>query len=77
MKLFGIYLSCQLNIDLIYCYANVNHCKRYIYLQDVIRFMSKDKALKTMNLFGIAKENHGISKSSLKDWMVEHTCALC
>ncbi|XP_059461371.1 mechanosensitive ion channel protein 8-like [Corylus avellana] len=43
---------------------------QYIYLQDVKRFMSKDKALKTMSLFGIAKENQGISKSSLKDWMV-------
>ncbi|XP_062163677.1 mechanosensitive ion channel protein 8-like [Alnus glutinosa] len=43
---------------------------QYIYLQDVMRFMSKDKSLKTMTLFGIANEKQGISKPSLKDWMV-------
>lgn len=43
---------------------------QYIYLEDVMRFMSKDKALKTMQLFGVVNENQGISKSSLRDWMV-------
>jgi len=36
----------------------------------MMRFMSKDKSLKTMTLFGIANEKQGISKPSLKDWMV-------
>lgn len=35
-----------------------------------MRFMSKDEALKAMQLFGAANENEKISKSSLKDWVV-------
>jgi hypothetical protein len=33
----------------------------------MMRFMSKDKSLKTMTLCGIVNENQGISKPSLKD----------
>ena len=35
-----------------------------------MRFMSKEEALKTMHLFGVATENKGISKSFHMDWMV-------
>lgn len=35
-----------------------------------MRFMSQDKALETMRLFGVAAGKNGISKSSLKSWMV-------
>ncbi|KAB1203601.1 Mechanosensitive ion channel protein 8 [Morella rubra] len=47
-----------------------NPGSQHIYLEDVLRFMSKDKALKTMRLFGVAAENKGVSDSSLRDWMV-------
>ncbi|KAG6704711.1 hypothetical protein I3842_07G146100 [Carya illinoinensis] len=43
---------------------------RNIYLEDLMRFMSQDKALETMRLFGVAAGKNGISKSSLKSWMV-------
>ncbi|KAL5557791.1 hypothetical protein UlMin_034002 [Ulmus minor] len=43
---------------------------RYIFLEDLLRFMSKDEALKAMHQFGAASENKGITKSSMKDWMV-------
>ncbi|XP_041018897.1 mechanosensitive ion channel protein 8-like isoform X1 [Juglans microcarpa x Juglans regia] len=43
---------------------------QYIYLDDLMRFMSQDKALETMRLFGVAAGKKGISKSSLKSWMV-------
>ncbi|XP_023896281.2 mechanosensitive ion channel protein 8 [Quercus suber] len=42
-----------------------------IYLEDVMRFMSKEEALKTMHLFGVAAENKGISKSFHMDWMLK------
>ncbi|KAF3950964.1 hypothetical protein ACB098_01G070700 [Castanea mollissima] len=42
-----------------------------IYLEDVMRFMSKEEALKTMHLFGVAAENKGFSKSFHMDWMVK------
>ncbi|KAK3427490.1 mechanosensitive ion channel protein 6 [Eucalyptus grandis] len=41
-----------------------------IYLEDVMRFMSKDEAYKAMHLFGAASEREGISWQSLKNWMV-------
>ncbi|KAL4650307.1 hypothetical protein ACB092_01G077800 [Castanea dentata] len=44
---------------------------QYIYLEDVMHFMSKEEALKTMHLIGVAAENKGISKPFLKDWMVK------
>ncbi|XP_041018898.1 mechanosensitive ion channel protein 6-like isoform X2 [Juglans microcarpa x Juglans regia] len=43
---------------------------QYIYLDDLMRFMSQDKALETMRLFGVAAGKKGISKSSLKSWML-------
>uniref|UniRef100_A0A2N9FLT6 Mechanosensitive ion channel MscS domain-containing protein n=1 Tax=Fagus sylvatica TaxID=28930 RepID=A0A2N9FLT6_FAGSY len=43
---------------------------QHICLEDVWHFMGKEEALKTMRLFGVAAENQGISKSFLKDWMV-------
>ncbi|XP_050267783.1 mechanosensitive ion channel protein 8-like isoform X2 [Quercus robur] len=42
----------------------------YIYLEDVMHFMSKEEALKTMHLFGVAAENKGFSKSFFKDWVM-------
>ncbi|KAM5565231.1 mechanosensitive ion channel protein 8-like [Rosa sericea] len=41
-----------------------------IFLDDLMLFMNKDEALKTIVLFGAASEHDGISKSSLKHWMV-------
>ncbi|XP_017434322.1 mechanosensitive ion channel protein 6 [Vigna angularis] len=41
-----------------------------IFLQDVMQFMRRDEALKSMDLLGAACAEHGISMSSLRDWMV-------
>ncbi|XP_065861618.1 mechanosensitive ion channel protein 6-like [Euphorbia lathyris] len=43
---------------------------RYIYLEDIMRFMLEDEALKAMNLFEGASESKKISKSCLKNWVV-------
>ncbi|GAB2218072.1 hypothetical protein Droror1_Dr00001289 [Drosera rotundifolia] len=43
---------------------------RYIYLENLMRFMQEDKALKTMSLFEGASETERISKSALKNWVV-------
>ncbi|KAF5728241.1 mechanosensitive ion channel protein 6 [Tripterygium wilfordii] len=43
---------------------------RYIYLEDIMRFMREDEALKAMSLFEGASESMKISKSALKDWVV-------
>ncbi|XP_065866472.1 mechanosensitive ion channel protein 6-like [Euphorbia lathyris] len=52
-------------------YHNVaRHGSRYIYLEDLLRFMREDEALKTMSCFEGASETKRISKSSLKDWVV-------
>jgi hypothetical protein len=34
------------------------------------RFMNKEAAFKAMHLMGITREDEGISKSSLKSWLV-------
>ncbi|XP_047152365.1 mechanosensitive ion channel protein 6-like [Vigna umbellata] len=41
-----------------------------IFLQDVMQFMRRDEALKSMDLLGAACAEHGISMSSLREWMV-------
>ncbi|XP_048235402.1 mechanosensitive ion channel protein 6 [Ricinus communis] len=43
---------------------------RYIYLEDIMRFMQEDEALKAMTLFEGASESKKISKSCLKNWVV-------
>ncbi|KAJ7967114.1 Mechanosensitive ion channel protein [Quillaja saponaria] len=43
---------------------------RYIYLEDFMRFMRDDEAFKTLCLFEGATETNRISKSSLKNWVV-------
>ncbi|XP_065861619.1 mechanosensitive ion channel protein 6 [Euphorbia lathyris] len=43
---------------------------RYIYLEDIMRFMPEDEALKAMSLFEGASESKKISKSCLKNWVV-------
>ncbi|KAF6160867.1 hypothetical protein GIB67_041921 [Kingdonia uniflora] len=43
---------------------------KYIYLEDLMRFMKEDEAEKTMNLFEGATENKRVKKSSLKNWVV-------
>lgn len=43
---------------------------RYIYLDDLLRFMREEEALKTMSLFEGAAETDKISKSALKNWVV-------
>ncbi|KAF5443746.1 hypothetical protein F2P56_036281 [Juglans regia] len=46
------------------------HGAKYIYLEDLMRFLREDEALKTMGLFEGAFETKRISKSSLKNWVV-------
>ncbi|EXB88220.1 Mechanosensitive ion channel protein 8 [Morus notabilis] len=41
-----------------------------IFLEDLMRFMSKDEAMRTIHLFGAAAEKEGISKATLNDWVV-------
>ncbi|PKI38312.1 hypothetical protein CRG98_041297 [Punica granatum] len=43
---------------------------KYIYLEDLMLFMQEDEALKTMSLFEGADESQKISKSGLKNWLV-------
>ncbi|CAI9758020.1 unnamed protein product [Fraxinus pennsylvanica] len=43
---------------------------KFIYLEDLMRFMREDEALKAMRLFEGANENKGISKRALKNWVV-------
>ncbi|XP_078161259.1 mechanosensitive ion channel protein 6-like isoform X2 [Carex rostrata] len=43
---------------------------KYIYIQDLLRFMRQEEATKTMNLFEGAHEHQRISKRSLKNWTV-------
>ncbi|XP_028112012.1 mechanosensitive ion channel protein 6-like [Camellia sinensis] len=43
---------------------------RFIYLEDVLRFMLEDEALKTMSPLGGSPESEKISQSSLKNWAV-------
>ncbi|XP_043708605.1 mechanosensitive ion channel protein 6-like [Telopea speciosissima] len=43
---------------------------KYIYLQDFMRFMREDEALKTMSLFEGANDTKRISRFSLKNWVV-------
>ncbi|KAK4348962.1 hypothetical protein RND71_031717 [Anisodus tanguticus] len=43
---------------------------KFIYLDDIMRFMREDEALKTMQLFEGVNEAKGISKRTLKNWVV-------
>ncbi|KAF5443748.1 hypothetical protein F2P56_036283 [Juglans regia] len=43
---------------------------KYIYLEDLMRFLREDEALKTMGLFEGASETRRISKLSLMNWVV-------
>ncbi|KAL5847920.1 hypothetical protein ACOSQ3_011444 [Xanthoceras sorbifolium] len=43
---------------------------QYISLDDLMCFMGKEEASKTMRLFGASCQNEGISKSSLNSWLV-------
>ncbi|KAG7584078.1 LSM domain superfamily [Arabidopsis suecica] len=43
---------------------------KYIYLEDLMRFLREDEAMKTMGLFEGAPETKRISKSALKNWLV-------
>ncbi|XVE53049.1 hypothetical protein DITRI_Ditri02bG0173400 [Diplodiscus trichospermus] len=43
---------------------------KYIYLEDIERFLEEDEALKTMSLFEGASESKRISKKALKNWVV-------
>ncbi|KDP36863.1 hypothetical protein JCGZ_08154 [Jatropha curcas] len=43
---------------------------QYIFLDDMMRFMGKEEALRAMNQFGATTENEGISKLSLNSWLV-------
>ncbi|KAK6916769.1 Mechanosensitive ion channel MscS [Dillenia turbinata] len=43
---------------------------KLIYLEDLMRFMCEDEALKTMSLFEGASETKRISKSAFKNWAV-------
>lgn len=43
---------------------------KFIYLEDLMRFMREDEAIKTFRLFEGASECKGISKKALKNWLV-------
>ncbi|CAH2051509.1 unnamed protein product [Thlaspi arvense] len=43
---------------------------KHIYLEDLMRFLREDEAMKAMGLFEGAPENRRISKSALKNWLV-------
>ncbi|OWM80958.1 mechanosensitive ion channel protein 5-like [Punica granatum] len=43
---------------------------RYIYLDNVMRFMRDDEAYRTMHLLEAKADHEGISKEALKNWMV-------
>ncbi|CAI9753365.1 unnamed protein product [Fraxinus pennsylvanica] len=43
---------------------------KFIYQEDLMRFMREDEVLKAMRLFEGANENKGISKRALKNWVV-------
>ncbi|KAI7997439.1 Mechanosensitive ion channel protein 8 [Camellia lanceoleosa] len=43
---------------------------KFIYLEDLQRFMLEDEALKTMSRLGGSSESEKISKASLKSWVV-------
>ncbi|CAH8255535.1 unnamed protein product [Arabidopsis lyrata] len=43
---------------------------RYIYMEDFMRFLSEDESERAMDLFEGASESHKISKSCLKNWVV-------
>ncbi|CAI9104763.1 OLC1v1003515C3 [Oldenlandia corymbosa var. corymbosa] len=43
---------------------------KYIYLEDLMRFLREEEALKTMNIVEGSTESERISKASLKDWVV-------
>ncbi|KAE8677312.1 Mechanosensitive ion channel protein 5 [Hibiscus syriacus] len=43
---------------------------KFIFLEDIERFLPDDEALKTMSLFEGAPENRRISKKALKNWVV-------
>ncbi|KAJ6368880.1 hypothetical protein OIU78_001281 [Salix suchowensis] len=52
-------------------FANVaRHGSKYIYLQDLMRFLEEDQASKTMSFFEEASETSRIGRSSLKNWVV-------
>ncbi|KAF5745794.1 mechanosensitive ion channel protein 6-like [Tripterygium wilfordii] len=46
------------------------HGSKYIYLVDLMRFLGEDEARKSLSLFEGALESKRISKSSLKNWVV-------
>ncbi|KAK9987647.1 hypothetical protein SO802_027886 [Lithocarpus litseifolius] len=46
------------------------HGSKFIYMEDLMRFLRDDEAVKTLSLFEGASETRRISKSSLKDWVV-------
>ncbi|KAM0949795.1 putative mechanosensitive ion channel MscS, LSM domain superfamily [Dioscorea sansibarensis] len=43
---------------------------KHIYLEDLMRFMRDDEAVKTMSLFEGAQETKRVTKRSLKNWVV-------
>ncbi|PIM97248.1 putative mechanosensitive ion channel [Handroanthus impetiginosus] len=43
---------------------------KFIYLEDLMRFLPEDEALKTLNIVEGSSESEKISKSSLKNWVV-------
>ncbi|XP_010918162.1 mechanosensitive ion channel protein 6-like [Elaeis guineensis] len=43
---------------------------KYIYLEDLMRFMREDEALKTMSFFEGAQEKQRVSRKALKNWVI-------
>ena len=57
--------------DVLYYVTIYACCDRYIFLEDLMHFMSRDEPTRTTHLFGTAAEKEGISKSAQKDWVVK------
>lgn len=51
------------------CFWVLDIC-RYIYLEDLLRFLPEQDALKTLNAVEGSNEAEKISKASLKSWVV-------
>lgn len=63
-------------IGVVVCKCKVSHIVsmiRYIYPEDLMRFMREDEAVKTIRLFEDGSEQKGISKRALKNWVVSNS----
>ncbi|KAF9610044.1 hypothetical protein IFM89_019772, partial [Coptis chinensis] len=63
-------IICFLSIAILLSSHVLSLADRYIYLEDLMRFIREDEASKTMSLFEGAAETKRAKKASLKNWVV-------